>query len=196
MPRGIPNDPNAPRKGGYYLVTKDDLRSRIKEIEERIKRMDRREKALGDLKKWMANRKLEVSDMVWMLKTMKPKRAAQAVKSKLPLQPVKERASPGYIMSGGKLIAPKGDPEFRRRIMEARKAKGWNSEAVGKKLGVSHATVSSWEAGRYVPKEEVRVKLLMVLELPAGLGAAATKAMIETMKTAARRGGNAAASPD
>jgi DNA-binding XRE family transcriptional regulator len=193
MPGGIPGSGG---KSGYRPLSKDDLRERIKEIEARIKQMDRREKTLGDLKKWMAHRKLEAVDLLWMFRQMKPKRAAKAVKSKLPLQPVKERASPGYIMREGRLVAPKGDPEFRRRIVETRKAKGWNAEAVGKKVGVSKASVTSWEAGRFVPKEEMRVKLLKVLELPAGLGAAATRAMEAALMTRSRKGNSVTTAPE
>lgn len=184
-------------KGGYHVVTKDDLRSRIKEIEQRIKQMERREKALGDLKKWLTSRKLEPTDLMWMVRQMKPKRADAPVKSRKPLQPERQKASPGYFMVDGKLVAPKGDPEFRRRIVEARRAKGWSALDVGKKIGVSHATISSWEAGRYVPKEAVRVKILKALDLPASLGATATAAMEAAMggtKGIGSRNG-AAASP-
>jgi DNA-binding XRE family transcriptional regulator len=185
MTTGYPKDPNA-QHGGYKVLTKDDLRSRIKEIEVRIKQMDRREKALGDLKKWLANRKLEPADLAWMVRMMKPKRANKPVMSKKPLQPQsslqpKAKRSNGLMLQHGKLVAPKGDPEFRRRIMEARVATGWTSTDVGKKLGVSHATISSWEAGRYVPKEELRVKILKLFELPASLGVEATKAMQASM---------------
>src|SRR5882672_2903575 len=102
----------------YEPLTQADLRQRMKEIESRIKQMDRREKALGDLKRWLAARKLEPLDILWMYRQMKPKRAPKAAKSKLPLQPVKGRraTTPGYVLHDGKLVAPKGDPEFRRAI--------------------------------------------------------------------------------
>jgi DNA-binding XRE family transcriptional regulator len=191
MPKGIPNDPNVGRGGYKQPLSKDVLRERIREIEARIKQIDRRDKALGDLKKWLANRKLEPSDLMWMVREMRPKRADKPVTSKRPLQPAKN-TSPGYFMQGGKLTAPKGDPEFRRRIQEARRAKGWTSIDVGKKIGVSHASITSWEAGRYVPREEQRAKIVKVLELPAGLGAAATKAM-EASQGGVHPKGNAAA---
>jgi ribosome-binding protein aMBF1 (putative translation factor) len=174
MPRGIPNDPSV-KRGGWHVTTKDDLKQRMREIEQRIKQMERREKSLGDLKKWLANRKLEVSDLMWMVREMKPKRADAPVKSKNPLKPPSKQL--GYFMSNGKLIAPKGDPEFRRRIKEARIAKGWNFEDVAKKIGGSHQTIASWEAGRFIPKEVMRAKIVKVLDLPAGLGAEATAAM-------------------
>jgi ribosome-binding protein aMBF1 (putative translation factor) len=175
-------------KGSYhYPVDKADVLAKMKELDERykermkalkehIEQLRRREKYVVDLKKWLANRKLELADLMWMTKQLKPKRADKPVKSKKPLQPEKTRTV-GYMMVNGKLVAPKGDPEFRRRILEARKAKGWNSHEVAKRIGVSHASVTSWEAGRYIPKEEVRLKVLKLFDLPAGLGAAATKAM-------------------
>lgn len=176
MPRGIPNDPNGGSKGGYHAVTKDDLKARIKEIEQRIKQMDRREKAIGDLKNWLANRKLDYTDLQWMLRKMKPVRSDAPVKSRKPLQPQKGKP-PGYFMFEGKLVAPKGDPEFRRRILDARKEKNWNTIDVGKKLGVSGSTVSSWEVGRYVPREQMRAKIVKLFDLPEKLGAAASAAM-------------------
>jgi len=192
MPTGIPGSGKGHGKGGYNILTKDDLRSRIKEIEARIKQMDRREKALGDLKKWLANRKLETTDLLWMIRQMKPKRADQPVRSKKPLQPV-QKTGAGYLMVNGKLVPSKGDPEFRRRILEARRTKGWNAFEVGKKLGVSHATITSWEAGRYVPKEEMRVKVLKLYDLPPSLGAAATKAMEASLVTRQRSNNGATA---
>ena len=46
---------------------------------------------------------------------------------------------------------------------------------------MSHATITSWEAGRYVPREEMRQKLVEVLGLPVRLGADATKEMEAAM---------------
>ena len=172
MPRGIPNDPSAARmKGGYYnTVTKDDLKQRMKEIEQRIKQLDRREKALGDLKKWLANRKLDTMDLTWMLREMKPKRADAPVKSKKPLQP-------GAAFEGKGKMPTKGDPAFMKAIRAARIAKNLHFEEIGLKVGVSAASVSNWEQGRYVPKEEARVKLLKFFGLPTDLGAEATARM-------------------
>jgi len=78
-------------------------------------------------------------------------------------------------------VARKGDPEFRAAIKKARLDKKMDAEAVGKKVGVSGASVINWEAGRYIPKEDARQKILKVLELPEHLGAEATKAMMSTM---------------
>ena len=174
MPRGTPNDPNA-KKGGYHVVTKDDLRARMKEIEERIKQMDRREKALGDLKKWLANRKLMALDLLWMYRQMTPKRADAPVKSKKPLHAVAAAQHPRAIGKGKMPI--KGDAAFMKAIREARLEKELKYEDVGAKAGVSGASVANWEQGRYVPKEEARVKVLKFLGLPADLGAEATQRM-------------------
>lgn len=173
MPKGIPNDPLA-RKGGYFR-SKDELLARIKEIEARIRQMDRREKALGDLKKWLAGRKLAVSDLAWMVSQMKPKRAAQPAKSKKPLQPPGK--SNGMLIRDGRPGAAKGDPEFRRALREARSERGLTTEALGEKIGVSGSTISSWEVGRYVPADDKRLKVLKFLGLPTKLGEAASKAM-------------------
>ena len=180
MPKGIPNDPLAAApKGGYHVVTKDDLRARMKEIEERIKQMDRREKALGDLKKWLANRKLDINDLVWMHRQMKPKRADAPVKSKKPLHAVAEAQHP----RGKGKMPTKGDPAFMRAIRAARIEKGLKYEDVGPKVGVSGASVANWEQGRYVPKEEARVKLVKLFGLPADLGAEATQRMMSRQGT-------------
>ena len=151
----------------YAPLTKFDLRERIKEIEARIKQMDRREKALDDLKKWLASRKLQPADLGWMLRQMKPKRAAKAVKSKKPLQPPANRTKP---------LGRHGDAAFCTAIFEARKQKGWTTEETGKKINVSSATISGWERGRYAPKEPMRQKIVKLFGLDADLGKAASAA--------------------
>ena len=42
---------------------------------------------VGDLKKWLDKRKLEINDLIWMVEQLRPKRADKPVKSKKPLQP-------------------------------------------------------------------------------------------------------------
>jgi len=164
MPRGV-----------FNTITKDDLRARIKEIEGRIAQMDRRDKSLVELKKWLVSHKLEISDLAWMLKQMQPQRADKPVKSKHPLQP-KKAARGAYFTHNGKLVPAKGDPEFRRAVREARIKQELHVNDVAKKLGLSGNSISNWEAGRYVPSDEARLKLLKVLGLPLSLGAAASKA--------------------
>jgi DNA-binding XRE family transcriptional regulator len=188
MPKGIPNDPNARNKGGYHLShDKEALKARLKDMEERHKervqamrehmqRIERRQKMVGDLKKWADKRKLEIIDLLWMAHQLRPKRADKPVKSKKPLKPGSR-----LLMANGKLVAPKGDPEFRTRIKAARLEKGWSSMVVSKKLGVSHSAITAWESGRYVPKEETRQKLVELLGLPVRLGADATKEMEAAM---------------
>jgi DNA-binding transcriptional regulator YiaG len=154
---------------------KEDLRERIKEIEARLKRMDRRDKLLGDLKKWLATRKLDHKDMWWMYRQMMPKRASAPVKSKNPLQPASKASGKTNKMP------IKGDPEFMRAIREAREEKQLRHEDVATKVGVSGASIANWEQGRYVPKEEARQKLVKFLGLPGDLGAERTRTMMMTM---------------
>lgn len=167
----------------YQPLTKNDLRERIKEIEDRIKQMEQREKLLGDFKAWMATKKLEPADISWMLKSMKPKRAKYAVVSKNPLQPSKLHPDvaavrgEGKLMHKGKTIQRKGDPEFRRAIQEARVKADLTSEELAKRVGVSSASIGNWEQGRNVPKDDQRKKLLQVLQLPTSLGAQASLAL-------------------
>lgn len=172
----------------YVPLTKGDLRERIKEIENRIQQMDRREKMMGDLKKWMASRKLEVIDLQYMIKQMKPKRSTVSVRSKKPLQPeegrwadkkppLRQPVGSGMFKLNGKLVPAKGDPDFRRAVREARMDKKLSVDDVAAKIGVSGATISNWEQGRNVPKEEPRKALLKMLELPMHLGAEATAQM-------------------
>jgi DNA-binding transcriptional regulator YiaG len=168
----------------YAPLDKETLRHRIKEIEARIKQMDRREKALSDLKKWLANRKLDVSDLGWMAKQMRPRRAAKAVKSKKPLQ-AERQVGTGLFTHNGKLVPLRGDPAFRAAIRKARKDRNLNTDALGKKIGVSGASINNWEQGRNVPNDGPRLKVLKVLDLPLHLGAEASKAMEQQVRPAA-----------
>src|SRR5215475_311643 len=168
MPRGIP---------GTFDEVRESLRERIKEMEKRLKHYDQREKMYAELKKWMAHRKLDATDLWWMLRQMKPTRPqGKPVKSKKPLQPPKPslRGANGGFVEDGKLKIPKGDPEFRRRLREARLKKNLSGEALGAKIGVSGTSITSYEVGRYIPIESTRLKLVKFLDLPEGLGKAAT----------------------
>ena len=172
MPKGVPNS------GGYHArFTKDDLRERMREIAERIKQMERRERAVGELKKWLAARKLDIMDLAMMLREMKPKRADAPVTSKKPLKPA-AGLHPAVAAARGKKMPIKGDPRFMRAIHEARIAKALRYEDVGAKCGVSGPSVANWESGRYVPREEARQKLVKFFDLPADLGAEATQRMM------------------
>ena len=139
MPTGIPN-----------LVTKEDLRQRMRELEERLKQWDRREKALGDLKKWLAARKLGPSDVLWMYRQMQPKRAAAPVKSRKPLKPPKK--ANGHLADGA-------DPKFMAALRQARRDSGLTLRGYAKKVGISSGTLANWEAGRNVPQPEAYVRI-------------------------------------
>jgi DNA-binding protein H-NS len=81
MPRGV-----------YHVLTEDDLRQKMKDLQERIDHMARRKKAFAELKAWLAKRGLNHIDVLAMYRMMKPKRADKPVKSRLPLQPVSQRS--------------------------------------------------------------------------------------------------------
>ena len=167
MTRGVPSTLDDARQS---------LRERIKEMQQRLKHYDQREKMCAELKKWMAHRKLDANDLWWMWRQIKPTRPqGQPVKSKKPLQPPK--AANGGFVEKGKLMNSKGDPEFRRRLREARQSKKLTCEALGGKIGLSGSGISSYENGRYVPSEAIRLKLVKVLGLPEGLGKAASLEM-------------------
>lgn len=117
-----------------------------------------------------------------------------------------------YVVTGGpskvvikpgrvpKLIPGKihGDPAFCKAIREARQAKGWDTTQMGKKVGVSSASISNWETGRYTPVEASRLKVLKLLDLPEDLGAAATAAAHDRMGNVHRKpapAANGAAAP-
>jgi len=170
----------------YGSITPDDIKKRLKEEEERhkerttalkarIEGLERRKKCINELKGWMAKRKLISADMFWMLVQMRPQRADKPVKSKKPLHPDVRAARTGLGAKGSK-DPMKGDPAFMAAIKKARIEKGWDGEQMGKKVGVSGASISNWESGRYTPREETRVKILKVLDLPPELGAEAVKA--------------------
>lgn len=172
-------------------------KERLKALEVRIVGLEQRKKSVADLKAWMARRKLIPADVFWMLVQLRPKRADQPVKSKKALHPEVQAARgptarrSGLGSRGGKDLIVKGDPAFMAAIKKARIAKGWDGEQMGKKVGVSGASISNWEAGRYTPKEEARVKILKVLDLPSGLGAEAVKAA----EARVAHGSNGAAAP-
>ena len=42
--------------------------------------------------------------------------------------------------------------EFRNRLMELRKQKGWSQEQLGERIGVIRQTVSKWETGDTTPE--------------------------------------------
>jgi DNA-binding XRE family transcriptional regulator len=127
-----------------------------------------------------------------MYRQMKPARADAPVKSKKPLQPthpavVAARKNPfngatppkstNQITHDGKVIERRGDPELRARAKAARLEKGLGIEELGEKIGVSAASVSNWENGRYVPHNDARLKWVRALDLPDGLGEAASLKM-------------------
>jgi transcriptional regulator with XRE-family HTH domain len=55
------------------------------------------------------------------------------------------------------------------RLKQARKAAGYKSQGdLGKKIGVSHVTISGWERDEYKPDGENLFKLLAVLNISKG----------------------------
>ena len=42
--------------------------------------------------------------------------------------------------------------EFRNRLMELRKQKGWSQEQLGERIGVIRQNVSKWETGDTTPE--------------------------------------------
>ena len=191
---------------GYVkpTITTADLRAKIKEIkereaervaevEEKIKALARRSKFLTELKGWMGKRKLTPLDLLAMYREMQPRRAAAPVKSKRPLQPASGRwadkhKSTDMFMHNGRLVPKRGDPEFRKAIHEARIAKGLKVDDVGKKIGISGASVGNWEQGRNVPKEEQRAKIVKLLGLDEDLGKEASLASAASMGGSKRQG--------
>jgi len=191
-------------KGGYNIITKQDLVQRLKEHDERakqkheellqrVKAFELRKKYGGELKNWMAKRKLLPIDLLAMYREMKPKRADAPAKSKKALKPTSGRwadksrhsssdQATDMFMKDGKLRPKRGDPAFRRAIHEKRTELGVTCAEIGKKVGVSDATISNWESGRNVPKEDQRVKVLTVLGLPEELGKEATAAMVASFR--------------
>jgi len=163
----------------YQPLSQKDLQAKIKELQDRITQMDRREQTLADLKRWMERHKLTPTDILWMYRQMAPQRAAKAVKSKKPLQPANGKMHPDVAkMRGEPPFEVKGDPEFQRAIREKREELGLSLEEMSRQVpGISGASISGWERGRYIPTEPLRVKYLTHLKLPLTLGAGATAAM-------------------
>jgi len=146
----------------------------------RLARNAARKKYANEMKMWLAKRRLELHDLLLMYKDLAPKRAAKPVKSKKPLQPPSQQKP------------PKGDPAFRAAIRKARLEKGWTHQEVGNKTGLSYASIANWEAGRYVPKEETRQKLVKLFGLPADLGKEASAAINDRMIATRRAKANGA----
>jgi DNA-binding protein H-NS len=97
-------------RGGYHVLTKDDIQERINELLQRKARMEQREKYLDELGEWMKKRELLTTDLLWMYRQMQPKRSDKPVKSKHSLHKVsqrslknaKRRASGAYLVGEGK----------------------------------------------------------------------------------------------
>ena len=53
----------------------------------------------------------------------------------------------------------KDNMEFRNRLIELRKQKGWSQEELGYRLGVTRQTVSKWETGESIPEVTKLIKL-------------------------------------
>jgi transcriptional regulator with XRE-family HTH domain len=75
------------------------------------------------------------------------------------------------------VVERKGDPELRARARAARLEKELGTEKLGEIVGVSAASISNWETGRYVPHNDARLKWVRALDLPDGLGEAASLKM-------------------
>jgi DNA-binding transcriptional regulator YiaG len=146
--------------------TKEDIKAKIKELEQRYEALEHRDQYLVELQAWMTKRKLVHMDLLWMYRQMAPKRAQRAVKSKKPLHPEVRAARIGYEI--------KGDPDFMQAIRRTRLKLKMTTLQVAEKVGVSDATISNWEGGRNTPVEEKRQKILEVLKLTPDLGAEAT----------------------
>ena len=242
---------------------RESAKQRETELLQQVRSLEARKKYLGELKAWLARRKLTHLDLWAMSRELKPKRADSPVTSKKPLQPGSERMSAGeqfvaamrkqgmveissvdarrlvggmgyaptsyshvlqiaqragllrrgdrikdtangymYVLTGGPKtdgkkpkggagqpnphalkagVKRRGDPEFMRAIREARMDHKITCEDLGKKIGISGASIINWETGRYIPKEEARQKVLKALNLPAHLGAEATEKMYSEM---------------
>jgi DNA-binding XRE family transcriptional regulator len=139
------------------LTFKESLQAQIARLEEHVQLLDRREKALSDLRLWLEAHKLSVSDLYWMYK--------QLIK-------------PNGIHDQGKpKVRNRGDSNFRTRITVERLKRGWRPEDLAKKVGVSGSSVRFWESGMSVPTERNRRKIVHILGLPAKAGMDATAAM-------------------
>jgi len=149
MPTGTPT-----------LKDANAMRQQIKQLENQIKRVERREKAMADLGLWLTSRGLDSKDLHFLYKQMNknPKKPNGAA-------PTPQRKN-------------KGDTDFQKRMTAARKKRGWTPENLAKKIGVSGSTIRFWESGYSVPTEKNRKKIVHMLNLPPMSGAEATKAMI------------------
>ena len=163
----------------YGPSTKEDIKARIVELQTRLEAVEHRDQYLAELKTWMAKRKLSNVDLLWMYRQMAPKREQYAVRSKKPLHPEGAKArAVGFVR--------RGDPEFMRMIRAARRANEWSTLELAEKLGLSNATITNWECGRYIPMEERRQKIVALLKLPPDLGAETTAKMMASMGTPKR----------
>jgi DNA-binding protein H-NS len=79
-------------RGGYHVLTKDDIQERIDELLARKARMEQREKYLVELGEWMKKRELINTDLLWMYRQMQPRRSDKPVKSKHALHKVSQRS--------------------------------------------------------------------------------------------------------
>ena len=57
---------------------------------------------------------------------------------------------------------------MREQIRDARRARGWSQEELGRRIGVAKSTVANWESGRREPDWNMIAQLLRLLGLDAG----------------------------
>jgi transcriptional regulator with XRE-family HTH domain len=92
-----------------------------------------------------------------------------------PLARLLRRPLPRILAAAGLQLVPVPSPHTWRpadlpRVMAAiRRSSGWSAAALGRRIGVSGATVRSWEAGTTLPSLSACQRLELVHDLPRGV---------------------------
>ncbi len=73
------------------------------------------------------------------------------------------------------------------RIVRARQRRGWNQEALARRMGVSRSVLGRWERGICAPSLEALVKLAEVLEVAVDELLRGTPALVAQLPPGQRR---------
>ena len=150
MPTGHPNTED-----------KTALRTEIAKLEERLARIERREKALADLGAWLDANQLDREDLGWLYRQMGKANGSHEPAAGTGDTPVPRRGR-----------RPKtGSQSFSRRLSMKRKRRSMTRSQLAAKIGVSLSSIKGWETGQGTPSARNLAKLSTVLGLRANVPA-------------------------
>jgi ribosome-binding protein aMBF1 (putative translation factor) len=131
----------------------------LHDLHERLSVERKRDRARRDLARWLARRPmLTRRDVLDVAAAMKAQRGNGPVQSEV------SKGTNGKRRAGS--LPAKG--KIGKALRSARLAKDLSTSTLGDKVGLSHGSISAYEAGRAKPKPETAAKLAKVLDIPVG----------------------------